>query len=491
MARCGAIIVLSLLETPAVGGGRPFRGLLFKEGDMTELINSVNKDFQKIIDGFHTKEKPSRWLHDVLSQEMDKAGCTFAAGPMPIFIKPYFIDSSRMPYVRHTTETIVRILDKITETYYTSDEMKPLFYMTEVEQEAVGIKTGFKGRVKITRNDAFMTDDYLKYCEFNADSPGGPMYSDQQAEIIEQSPAFKKLAEAYDLGRDVIMPQVLKTLLDTYAEFKGTKGAKPKIVLSGGKGGTFPEFLAIVAWLKKKGFEAAFCDSQEWKWDGKDLVSPDGFKPDVIYRRGWIGDWTHVWDKVQPVVKALKAGRVCMVNPLSSILASNKSLLAVLQIPKVFKMFTPDEQKVIKETLPWTWVVTEGKADYNGKKVDIYDFMAKNREKLVLKPIDQYGGKDVAVGRACTEQEWSGWIESTRKARFVVQEYIPIPQEALPVIDEASGKIVFKPKNINVNFYAYGGVYTGGVVRSSDSAIINVHKGGGMTPIMYVRGKKK
>ncbi len=458
---------------------------------MTELINAVNKDFQGIVESFHSNEKPSRWLHDVLSKEMDKAGCTFAAGPMPIFIKPYFIDDSRMGYVRHTTEAIVRILDKITEKYFKSDKMKPLFYMTDVEKEAVAIKTGFKGRVRITRNDAFMTDQSLMYCEFNADSPGGPMYSDQQAEIIEQSPAFKKLAEKYDIGRDVIMPQVLKTLLDAYSEFGGSKSAKPKIVLSGGKGGTFPEFLAIVEWLKRKGFEAAFCDSQEWAWDGKDLVSPSGFKPDIIYRRGWIGDWTHVWDKVQPVVKALKAGRVCMVNPLSSILASNKSLLAVIQMPDILKTFTADEQKVIRETVPWTRVVSEDKTDYKGKQVDLYDFIPKNRDKLVLKPIDQYGGKDVAVGPSCSQPEWEGWVEKTKQAKFVVQEYITIPREALPVVDEASGRIVFKEKNINVNFYAYGGVYTGGVVRSSDSTVINVHKGGGMTPIMYIRGRKK
>ena len=39
-----------------------------------------------------------------------------------------------------------------------------------------------------------------------------------------------------------------------------------------------------------------------------------------------------------------------------------------------------------------------------------------------------------------------------------------------------------------MNFYVYGGIYTGGVVRSSDSPVINVHKGGGMTPIMFVHG---
>jgi len=74
--------------------------------------------------------------------------------------------------------------------------------------------------------------------------------------------------------------------------------------------------------------------------------------------------------------------------------------------------------------------------------------------------------------------------------KFVVQKYVDIPTEDLPVLDETGQKIVFRPKKINVNFYCYGGVYTGGVVRSSDSFVINVHKGGGMTPIMFVYGEK-
>jgi hypothetical protein len=461
-----------------------------EEEFMTKLIESINNDFKEVVASFDTPESPSGKLHQTLSEEMDKAGCTFAAGPMPIFIKPYFIDNERMPYIRHTTEVWTRILDKVTNLYYESEEMRPLFYMNEIETQACAAPTGFQGRVRITRNDAFMTDGYLKYCEFNADSPGGPMYSDQQADIIEESPSYIKLAEKYDIGRDLIMPQVLKTLLDTFEGFSGRKTEKPKICISGGKGGTYPEFLAIVEWLKKKGFESAWCDSQEWTWDGKDLVSPEGFKPDIIYRRGWIGNWTHVWDNVQPVIRALEAGRVCMVNPLNSILASNKSLMAVLQRPDIFKMFNEEEQKVIRETLPWTWVVDEEKAVYHGEEVDLYDFMAKNREKLILKPIDQYGGKDVAIGPVLSDSEWDGWLQKTRESKFIVQEFIPVPREELPVVDEESNRIVFKPKNINVNFYCYGGVYTGGVVRSSDSAVINVHKGGGMTPIMFVRGKK-
>jgi hypothetical protein len=462
-----------------------------KEETMTELIEAVNREFQNLVESYDSPEHPSGRLHDQLSKMMVDRGCTFAKGPMPVYIKPYFIDVCRRDDIIRTTEAITRICDKVTELYYTNPETRPMYYLSDVETELCAIPHGYPGRVKITRNDAFMTDDSLLYVEFNADSPGGPMYSDMQASITEDLPIYQQLAGKFKIFRDHIMPQVLKTLLDSYKDWGGTK-EKPKISISAGKaGGTLPEFLAIVEWLKEKGFESTFCDIPDWQYDGKTLSTPGGFVPDIIYRRGWIGDWTHHMDKIGNILAALRDNKVCLVNPLNSILASQKSLLAVLQQPEVLKMLDEGDQRVVRENVPWTRVVEEGKTtDWDGKEVDLPTFLREAREQMVLKPIDQYGGKDVFVGNVMTTSEWDTVVDKAVSGKFVAQKFVDIPVEDLPVLDETGEKIVFQPKKINVNFYAYGGVYTGGVVRSSDSPVINVHKGGGMTPIMFVEGKK-
>jgi hypothetical protein len=459
---------------------------------MTQLIDAVNADFKRLVDEYHSPAHSSKTLHDSLSKEMTARGCTFAAGPMPIYIKPYFIDAKRRDEIIRTTETSIRVMNKVTNLYYSNPETRPMFYCSEAETTLCEIDPGYEGRVKITRNDAFLTDDSLLYCEFNADSPGGPMYSDMQAEITEEFPTFKALAAKYDIHRDRIMPQVLKTLLSTYRDWGGTK-ENPVIVLSAGRGGgTLPEFLAIVEWFKKKGITSTFCDTTEWTYQNGKLTTPDGITPDILWRRGWIGDWTHVMDKIGPILSALRDRKACMVNALNSILASNKSLLAVIQRPEILKMFDDVEKDFVRRNIPWTRVVSDGKTtDWNGKPIEMAPFLAQGREQLVLKPIDQYGGKDVYVGVALSPGEWDAAVSKALAGKFVVQQYINIPTEDLPVVDEKQGKIVFVPKKINVNFYAYGGVYTGGVVRSSDSHVINVHKGGGMTPIMYVYGLKE
>jgi hypothetical protein len=453
---------------------------------MSVLVDRINSEFRRILE---SHPKPYE-VYKSLSDGMSAKGCTFGSGPMPLYVKPYFIDGARMPEIRWTTEVLMRVMNKIVELYYTDESSKGMFYLSPEETELADIPVGYHNRVQITRNDAFMTDDQLSYIEFNADSPGGPMYSDVQGHLIQQSDVFAKVCEKFTVGRDLIMWQILRMLMTCYREWGGRKDFPNICISAGAGGGTTPEFHAIVAWLKHMGYSAEFCGTTEWIYENGHLRTPSGLEPDIIYRRGWIGDWIHHMDGIKPIVKALRDRKACLVNPLSSTLAANKSLLAVLQRPEILKMFTDEEQKVIMKYLPWTRVFESCKTDYHGEMIDLPEYVAKHKDKFVLKPIDQYGGKDVIVGYATDPSEWDEWVVNAcaPKGKFVVQDAVEIPEEDLPVFD--GEKLRFAKKKINVNFYCYGGIYTGGVVRSSDSPVINVHKGGGMTPIMFVDGER-
>ncbi len=453
---------------------------------MSKLIEKVNAEFRRILE----KHPDPYDVYRELTEGMSAKGCTFGSGPMPLYVKPYFIDGERMPEIRWTTEVLMRVMNKIVELYYTDESSKAMFYLSPEETELSDIPVGYHNRIQITRNDAFMTDDKLMYIEFNADSPGGPMYSDVQGDLIQRSKVFEELCKKFTVGRDLIMWQILRMLMTCYKEWGGKK-EHPNICISAGTGGgTTPEFHAIIAWLKTLGFNAEFCGTTEWTYENGRLTTPNGLEPDIIYRRGWIGDWIQHMDGIKPIVRALRDRKACLVNPLSSTLAANKSLLAVLQMPEILKMFNDEEQKVIMNYIPWTRVFEKVKTDFHGQTIDLPEYVQKNKDRFVLKPIDQYGGKDVIVGYAIDSSEWDEWVDNAcaPKGKFVVQEVVSIPEEELPVFD--GHKLMWAKKKINVNFYCYGEIYTGGVVRSSDSPVINVHKGGGMTPIMFVDGER-
>jgi hypothetical protein len=452
---------------------------------MSKLIDQVNNEFKRILE----KHPDPYGIYRTLTDGMTARGCTFGSGPMPLYVKPYFIDGARMPEIRWTTEVLMRVMNKMAELYYKEPESRDLFYLSPEETELADIPVGYHNRIQITRNDAFMTDDKLLYIEFNADSPGGPMYSDVQGDLIQQSDVFVELCRKFTIGRDLIMWQILRMLMTCYKEWGGKKEFPNICITAGAGGGTTPEFHAIVAWLKRLGFNAEFCGTTEWTYENGRLTTPSGLEPDILYRRGWIGDWIQHMDGIKPIVAALRDRKVCMVNPLSSTLAANKSIFAVLQRPEMQKMFTEEEQRVIREYLPWTRVFEECRTDFHGEEIDLTEYVGRNKDRFVLKPIDMYGGKNVIVGYAVSDSEWAEWVDKAcaPKGKFVVQELVEIPEEELPVFDE-DGRLHFAKKKINVNFYCYGGIYTGGVVRSSDSPVINVHKGGGMTPIMFVDG---
>jgi hypothetical protein len=458
---------------------------------MTELINDVNRDFYEIIERMDKSEISSReMLSEVNSKAIAKSlKITTDEGetkPFPVFIKPYFVDNQRVPYLQHATHIMMRILNKMADLYFTEPSLRPLYKLKPEEEELAAIDPGYPNLIRITRNDAFLTDDSFKFIEFNCDSPGGPYWADTLTDIIFETPVMKELQKKYWFHKNYFVPQTLDALLDAYRGFGGKK-EKPFIAIVAGGGVTLEEFKAIARWLTERGYPSEYSEPQWLEYDGKVLRTNTGNAIDIIYRRGWLPDWTTRMADIKPLIKAFRDGAVCVANTPRTILAANKSLMAVMQQEEIRKIFTAEEKKVLAENLPWTRLVEEKKTTYDGKEVDTYPFIRENKESLVLKPYDMLGGKGVYVGCDIDQKKWEEVIEETTKRLYIAQEYVPIPEEKFPVISEKG--LSLEPKKVNVNFYAYSGLHAGGMVRTSDSAVINISSGGGLTCIYDVGGR--
>lgn len=456
---------------------------------MDPLIKKVNDDFRKILEEYDTPEHPAKTILQDVNRQFIESGCVlFPDKPFPIFLKPVFIAKWHIMEVEYATNVMMGVLEKATQLYFDRPDLKDYFQLKPEDEILCEIDHRYNRYIPITRNDAFMGPGYFKFIEFNTDSPGGPMYSDMQLDIISSTPIMEKLKEKYEFSALKFIPQVEETLLACYRQAGGKK-EKPFIAIMSEYGmSTHPEFLLIVEWFKKKGYGSEFVDVREATYDGKHLRSPSGNIIDIMYRRGWLPNLTNNMDKIKPLIQAYKDGAVVMVNSPRSIIASTKSIMELLQWEELQKIFTEEERRVIYKYVPWTRLVYERKTDYMGKEVDLYPFIRKYREHLVLKPIDMYGGKDVCVGRDATESKWDEWLEKTTKAKYVVQEYVPIPEELFPVVDP---ELTWQPKKVNVNFFAYNGHYAGGMTRTSEASIINISAGGGLAMILVVEGEKK
>ncbi|MBN2056304.1 hypothetical protein JW905_15385 [bacterium] len=462
---------------------------------MSEMITRLNAEFREILHKIDTPEHPAKNILQGVNEEFHRRGCVILTAkgntPFPVFIKPYFMTREVMNEVARISNHMMNVLEKVSNLYFMDDKFQPMFNLTEKETELVSYETGTQRKVWITRNDAFMSYDlsYFKFIEFNTDSPGGPMYSDVQTTLIEQSPVMDELRKRYYFSSDRFIPQILYNLLRAYREWGGKKEL-PNIAIVSDKGATYPEFLVIVEDYKRQGYNCEFCTPEEVQYDGRYARTPSGMIIDILYRRGWIRNWTDVWDQIKPLRAAYAAGAFCCVNSIRSLLAAIKSLLEHLQDPEIMKLYSPEERDVVLKHVPWTRLVRETRTvDREGRMTDLVEYVRKNRETMVLKPMDLYGGKGVCVGHVNDQSAWEATLQQalTTSQKFVAQDYVPIPEEELPEVDP---EVVWKPKKLNQNFYAFGGLHAGGMCRTSEAPVINISAGGGLSPIVIVEGTK-
>src|SRR4029453_17869701 len=98
------------------------------------------------------------------------------------------------------------------------------------------------------------------------------------------------------------------------------------------------------------------------------------------------------------LLEAYRAGAICMVNSFRSKLIHKKALFAVLTSAKRAGLFTEPQRAAIRAHVPWTRLVRKEKTDYQGEEIELLDFVAANRHRLVLKPNEDYGGREISIG---------------------------------------------------------------------------------------------
>lgn len=156
-------------------------------------------------------------------------------------------------------------------------------------------------------------------------------------------------------------------------------------------------------------------------------------------------------------------------------------------------MFTDEENEALAKHIPWTRLVRERKTTFKGEKIDLVPFVRENREKLVLKPSDGYGGFGVFVGSITKQADWEKAIATALDLdggrAYAVQELVDIPVEEFPEMEDGNLK-GFAPKYVNINYWSHAGDFAGAFCRAAAGKIVNVHQGGGLVPVYFVGEKK-
>jgi len=454
----------------------------WKERDfMDTLIKSINKDFQELC---RTLNVPSGRLareYEDLNHDLLNRRCIAKGKVLPIFVKPFFVTSTQVESFQSAVDTILTCQEKVINLYFSDRRYRHLFELTENEIPLVAIPHRLKRHIYFSRLDAIMTPTSFRFLEFNCDSPGGAYYTDIQTELLLNFSVLRELAKKYRFRIKPYRPVVLKTLLQAWTEFGGTD--KPHIAVVGNPDvANVEEFRLFAEYFSDQGYPSLFTDPWSLDYDGKTLTS-NGKKIDLIYRRGVLADYSRVPERAKAVVQAYRDGNVCFANPLSSKLGDNKNLLSVLTDEQTSFLFSLKEQKILRQHLPWTRMLREGRTIYNGAEIDLVPYISRHKDNFVIKPNSEFGGKGVVIGPEASEKDWQNVINESLHDPKVVQEYVPIPTEEFPVFND---NVSFAAKKINVNFLTYAGQYGGGFCRVSDSSVINISAGGALVVLFVV-----
>ena len=441
-------------------------------------------ELSKLGDGcVQLESELEAWLaaHDVV----------FAGRTIPFVLMPHFVSPRQMRHVRRAVESLCAVLNRFCEAYPEDERLQEELALPSFEDSLIRVGPGYPGPLRICRLDAFLAGDTVKFLEFNADSPAGIGYTDVLHEGLRQTIVLPRVEGEFDTAYEPMLPLLIETLLGAYREMRAgrTEGPglpeTPRLALVDVPGSpSVPEFRIICSAAGEAGIEAIHTTTDELSYDGS-VLRGGGEPVHVVYRRALIDDLSE-----GDLTAAYRDGAVCLVNPPRARVANNKKLMALLDDPRFSHLVEPREAEAIAAAIPWTRILRPGRVTYGQWVVDLLDFVSNNRPRLVLKPASEYGGHDVALGMETEQGEWDRIIEEHAGAGdFIVQEYVPVPEEMFPTVED--GHVQMRLKRFNINPFGIGGRYAGMITRISDRAVINVSAGGGLLPSVVGRHRRR
>ncbi|HEU5220091.1 MAG TPA: hypothetical protein VFU23_15635 [Gemmatimonadales bacterium] len=452
---------------------------------------SVPTDLQDAITTWHDGLTPelaaesSGWL----TEQLRRRGLTFGERPLCTVLRPRFLTEEQYDLLRSRIAVLLRAFDKALTAALAQPKLLDRFGLADWER-TLALEDPRIPASPVSRLDAFFdpADGRLRFTEYNAETPAGSAYNDALTGLFWAIPAARPFLTRYALRALPATPHVLHALLSAYARWSGRREAPVVGILDWKDVPTYSEFVLYERLFDTLGIRCVIADVRDCELVNGRLVAA-GTPIDLIYKRVLIHELIADGGLDHPIVRAVRTGAVCMVNPFRCKVLHKKASLAVLSDERNAKLFDRAERRIIAEHIPWTRVVEERKTVFHGETIDLLPWMEANRERLVLKPNDDYGGAGIVLGWEVDGPAWTAAIRAALAAPFIVQERIGLPSELFP--SYADGQLQFAGRIVDTAPFIFGGAYADGcLTRVSTATLVNVTAGGGSTVPTFVVEKR-
>jgi len=402
-----------------------------------------------------------------------------------VALRPHLLTRVQYDLLRHSAQVLAGALEKVASALIREPWRMQTVGLTEREIKLALVDQKYSKTAVTTRLDGFMHGDEIKFVEYNAENPSSLTDQAGLNDVLLEIGAMRDLANRYSLRQFSPVEYLLNSILDTYREWGGT-GAPNVAILDWEELPTADEFILLQVFFASRGVKAIICTPEQLEYEGGRLHS-GSFDIDLVYKRVIINELLERCDDSHPLIRAYLAGNVCLVNSFRCKLIHKKAAFELLTDETNAAWFTPHEQEVIRRTVPWTRRVSPRRTLHRGRKVDLVEHILKNQQSFVLKPNDDYGGHGISFGERSTEAEWHAAVAQALAGDYVVQEKIELRTEVFPIFGESEWAL--QPMYVDTNPFLFGGQVEGGLVRLSDSPVVNVTAGGGETGFFVIEGE--
>lgn len=430
--------------------------------------------------------------HDLLTDEMAAAtqaqldarlaerGLTFGGRPLATVLRPRFMTPQQYRALQGGVHLLLRAFTRAHQAALADPAVRAQFGLTDWEDELIALDPGFAAPSPTSRLDTFFLpgDNTFSITEYNAETPAAPAYNDALSEVFFALPVMRAFLRRYEVRPLLARHQVLHVLLDAYHQWAGDRREPPSIaILDWREVPTYSEHVLFRDYFRAQGIACVTADPREVEYREGRLMAGD-FPITLIYKRVLISELVERGGLNHPVMQAVREGAACMVNPFRCKLLHKKASLAVLSDERNAPLFAADERAAIAAHVPWTRRVEERHTEHQGRRVDLVPFIQAQREHLVLKANDEYGGKGIYLGWSTPPDEWERAIALALSEPFVVQERVAIPSEPFPSMSDGHLRVLDRILD-TAPFIFYGDFMDGALTRLSTEALVNVTAGGG------------
>ena len=430
---------------------------------MTQLDEAIAR-YHRILESEPYRDL--RWVKN-LQEQMEARQLSAGGRLLCPFLRPNFVTQKQYDSLVKTGEALVSAVDRMLKMALASPQLLSRMQLFPAEKMLAAIDPGYEMSEVSAQLDLQIQNGSLHVLQYNADALSGAAYAEGLSDLFYDCPPVKEFRRRYTLTRVGGKKPFLDALLKAYGMFRAnTSGAKknPNIgILEMRPVTSRSEYEIFRDYFREAGFPTELVSPDQLEYRngilraGSEKNGP--FDIDLIYRRVSAQEFLMRFTLNHPLVQAYRDRKVCVVNSFRSELSHKKAMFALLTDDNLTAKFPPNERKAITEHVPWTRIVKSGKTTYHDQTVVLLDFIRENREKLVLRPNDEYSDLHSFIGYEHDEGSWARAIREAQRSPYVVQERVPPSRTVFPLM--SYGHLEFKEMQVDVQPQAFLGKVAG------------------------------